>query len=740
MRIGRALLVVAGLLVFISTLLPLWGMTMIAPQYPDGLHVRVYPGDLQGDLSIINVLNHYVGMRSLHMEDFVEVLILPYLLAAIGVGLIVAGLFSKRGIAIAMVVLLLLTAIAGFAELRRTLVEYGTDLDPMAPLDLEPFVPPIVGRYVVWNFEIHHSFMAGTYMLFLASVLAFVGCRRLGPSSSGTSERKMDNIRDKTKTKREGRTREHGTQQPRYVGLFLIAAIVLTVGTSAEAVSSASAPPGEPAPVAAPKDTEVPLSAPTEIVVSPDRSPTLSEALATVADGGTVRVRPGVYEGPFVIDRGVTLIADTPYGRDGHGSVGNDDLGASGSVEIVGEGELVVVAGGGSLIGVTVRHVGTLVRSDEAAVRLWEHGGTVRDNTIMFDTAHGIYVERGGNHVIQDNVIIGRVERRVDDRGNGLFLFDTERNHIENNRIAHARDGIYLHFAGMDTIVGNDVSYSRYGIHSMFSSDIVYEANRLFKNVVGSAFMYSKNMELARNVIVDHSDHRGYAILLKDGNRNRLVDNYIVGNNLGLFFDLSDENEIENNIFAANNLAVELFSSSVRNRIVGNSFIGNRVDTLLHPGRHSTVWWTERAGGNYWDTYRGVDVDGFGFGALPHTSADAFGFITRNNPELKAFYLGPSVEALAWAEQAFPLLRVPRVTDERPRVQPDQAALAEMRRHLAALGRPRVSPIHMHDFHAPAPEGSTGPALVTALGLLVGGIAIFGPLFRRTGAATSARG
>ena len=165
--------------------------------------------------------------------------------------------------------------------------------------------------------------------------------------------------------------------------------------------------------------------------------------------------------------------------------------------------ELVIVADGGSLIGVTVRHVGTLVRSDEAAVRLWEHGATVRDNTIMFDTAHGIYVERGGNHVIQNNVIIGPRQRGVDGRGNGLFLFDTEGNHIENNRITHARDGIYLHFVAMDTIVGNDISHSRYGIHSMFSSDIVYETNRLYRNVVGSAFMYSKHMHFVGNVIVD---------------------------------------------------------------------------------------------------------------------------------------------------------------------------------------------------------------------------------------------
>lgn len=667
MKIGRVLLIAAGLIVLISIMLPVWGMDMNAPQYPDGLKMKVYPGNIEGDLHIINVLNHYVGMRELLLEDFALVRMLPYLFGFIGLGLLFAGVLSNRTIALIMVALLFLTAAYGFVELRRNLVEYGTNLDPMAPLDLDPFVPPLMGHYTVWNFNMYNHFMAGTYFMVLASVLAFVGWRRMGgtPLAEQTSA---------TKSKRP--SRKDPSRQTQFAGFFTVTALLLALGTAVEAAPAASALPG---------DTDAETNPPPlEIVVSPTDSLTLQEALATVGDGGTVRLRAGVYEGPATVERGVTLIAD------GHPGVTADGWkvdAADGGVlaEIIGEAEedLVIVKDGSSLVGVAVRHTGTLIRSDKAAVRVFGHGSTIVDNTIMFDTAHGVYVERGGDNVMRNNHVIG-LDRQsyIDDRGNGLYLFDTKDNLVENNHFELTRDAVYLQFTGGDVITDNDITTSRYGIHSMWSSDVVYDSNRLFQNVIGSAFMYSNNMYLTNNLIADHTDHRGYGILLKSGDRNSVTDNFSVGNHVGLFFDQSDKNVIERNIFAVNNMAIELFSSSVDNRIVDNAFIGNRADTSLQTGNHSTTWSTEETGGNYWDTYRGVDVDGHGYGALPHTSADPFSHLTRYNPELHAFYLSPAVDVLSWAERAFPLFRAPRAVDEHPRVQPDPKAMAALRRQL----------------------------------------------------------
>lgn len=56
---------IAAILLLISIPLPYWKMELQAPQYPHGLHITAYVNELTGDLSEINGLNHYIGMRPL---------------------------------------------------------------------------------------------------------------------------------------------------------------------------------------------------------------------------------------------------------------------------------------------------------------------------------------------------------------------------------------------------------------------------------------------------------------------------------------------------------------------------------------------------------------------------------------------------------------------------------------------------------------------------------------------------
>ena len=63
----RLLLLSAAGLLAVALLLPLWNLTMFAPQYPDGLRMDIYSYELKGgrggqDVREINLLNHYIGM------------------------------------------------------------------------------------------------------------------------------------------------------------------------------------------------------------------------------------------------------------------------------------------------------------------------------------------------------------------------------------------------------------------------------------------------------------------------------------------------------------------------------------------------------------------------------------------------------------------------------------------------------------------------------------------------------
>ena len=56
---------------------PMWRIDLDAPQYPEGLRMLIYANKLAGNIDIINGLNHYIGMKTLHTDDFIEFKVLP---------------------------------------------------------------------------------------------------------------------------------------------------------------------------------------------------------------------------------------------------------------------------------------------------------------------------------------------------------------------------------------------------------------------------------------------------------------------------------------------------------------------------------------------------------------------------------------------------------------------------------------------------------------------------------------
>src|SRR6516165_9605200 len=84
----RMLLVIVAVLLAATLAVPLWNLTMFAPQYPDGLRMDIYAHTLTGgrngqDVKEINVLNHYIGMRDLSNEDFTEFKWMPFALGVL---------------------------------------------------------------------------------------------------------------------------------------------------------------------------------------------------------------------------------------------------------------------------------------------------------------------------------------------------------------------------------------------------------------------------------------------------------------------------------------------------------------------------------------------------------------------------------------------------------------------------------------------------------------------------------
>ena len=63
--IPTILMVTAAVLILISIFLPYWKLTLFAPQYPQGLKVELYVNRATGDIQELDILNHYIGMKSM---------------------------------------------------------------------------------------------------------------------------------------------------------------------------------------------------------------------------------------------------------------------------------------------------------------------------------------------------------------------------------------------------------------------------------------------------------------------------------------------------------------------------------------------------------------------------------------------------------------------------------------------------------------------------------------------------
>lgn len=143
---------VASALVAGSYFLPWWGFTLYAPQYPHGLRLVVSLSGVTGDVHEVNMLNHYIGMKSLTLAAPVERAMAAYGVFAIAVLLLACAPLvrpSLRRVAVAVAALLP----AGFIiDSWLWLRHFGHALDRHAPIKLPPFTPEMFGNGVIGQF------------------------------------------------------------------------------------------------------------------------------------------------------------------------------------------------------------------------------------------------------------------------------------------------------------------------------------------------------------------------------------------------------------------------------------------------------------------------------------------------------------------------------------------------------------------------------------------------------------
>lgn len=154
---------------------PLWQILMWAPQYPEGLEMKIWINTLSGDVKIISALNHYIGMKHIEAEMFPEFKYMIYIVGfLIGFGVITA-IAGKTRLLWIYAALILTSGIAALWDFYLWGYDYGHNLDPKAPIVVPgmAYQPPLIGTKQLLNFTAFSGPDIGGWIFLAVGVVAF---------------------------------------------------------------------------------------------------------------------------------------------------------------------------------------------------------------------------------------------------------------------------------------------------------------------------------------------------------------------------------------------------------------------------------------------------------------------------------------------------------------------------------------------------------------------------------------
>ena len=174
----QILLSLAGLLLLLLFLMPMWKITLIAPQYPKGIqlniHINKIGGSEPGTLQNVNILNHYIGMKPIEPDSIAELKYFPMALIGFTILAILFSLINRKSLYILWFGIFTVCLCLAVYDFYLWEYDYGHNLSPNAPMKFEgeSFQPPLFGSKNVINFVAKSYPHFGGYVLMLSVLLS----------------------------------------------------------------------------------------------------------------------------------------------------------------------------------------------------------------------------------------------------------------------------------------------------------------------------------------------------------------------------------------------------------------------------------------------------------------------------------------------------------------------------------------------------------------------------------------
>jgi nitrous oxidase accessory protein len=373
----------------------------------------------------------------------------------------------------------------------------------------------------------------------------------------------------------------------------------------------------------------------------------LTDALRQAPEGARIIVQSGLYvEGEIVVDKPVEIVGQGWPVFDGAGK----------------NQVLTVRADGVHLTGLLIRNSGKSYIADLAGLRVEAAHHCVVEGNRLLNNFFGIYLASTEDCLIRDNEVHGNATSEAFS-GNGIHLWNSHRITLERNHVTGHRDGLYFEFL-QDSAVRDNISERnvRYGLHTMYSANNYYAGNLLRANLAGVVFMYSKRLRAIDNRYEDNWGAACYGALLKDLDDSEIAKNLFYHNSVALYAEDANRNLLVKNRFYNNGFAIRIMANANDNVFSGNLFETNSFDVTTNSSAAST----NSFNGNYWDDYRGYDLNHDGIGDVPFWPVKLFGLLLEEYPAAIILLRSPFAELLDAAEEAIPILTPRNLADEKP--------------------------------------------------------------------------
>lgn len=509
---SAAALLSAGL-ILLSAALPLWTMTMKAPQYRHGLHLKAYGSGMQGDLRELNIINHYIGMAAIDPRPALEVAMFP-----LGIGLVAALCLAAplhrwlRRLALAATIAM---PIGILIDLQWWLYRFGHSLDPKAPIRMPPFTPLVVGMSKLGNFVTTSTISTGLLCMIAAAVIVAL------------TER----------VARGGGRRGARAAAARPIAAALTGLLIVGGAAGARAES------------------------------------TLQQRIDRAPSGSTVTVDGGVHRGGIVVRGPLTLVGKNHPVIDGQGrgsviTIAGDGVVLRGFVVRNSGRQVTEEAAGITLTG--NHHV--IEDNDIVDVYFGVHvaggaGHLIQRNRIAPGEARGA---RPGHGLsiwnTKDTRVVGNV---ISDARDGIYLSFTEGVLAQSNEVTRCRYAVHSMYSQRARILDNHLSGNLLGAALMLSDRLELRRNRIERHREGSSaygllLKDIDNLEATDNrIVANRIGIYAEGVAEQSTSRAQITGNLIAGNDVGIALQSSALLTIAGNRLADNLTDVRMLGSRI---------------------------------------------------------------------------------------------------------------------------------------------------------------------------------